>query len=392
MALNQSQFQLPTFERPLKFFTPEMQELHKARNAQLSAKLVELNGQLAEAQQAGDAQAVAALNEQIWLTNRLYGISGSVIGTVAGLNKWQTPYSAWCEYTGRTEHNARQSPAMEWGHRLEETVAQAYADKMGLIERGYHLVNQETVCSPEFPFLIASVDRLVIGPDACLDRILEVKTASFNYDTQERDEDGSAVKAWGRGNLYDAAGNLLEQDSQVPTTYLLQVMLYMLVMKCPKADIAVLINTNDFRIFTIDYDPAIARHLVLTADDFWCDHVLRDVAVEMVESDAKQLTPVNGASIEATPEMVDHISALRDIEVQLKALEDAKKLHRDAVAAFIGTNERMTLNGKSIATYTMQKGRTSFNQKAFAADNPDLYAQYTTQGSSFRVLRLSKLA
>ena len=111
MALNQSQFQLPAFEHPLKFFTPEMQELNKARNAQLSAKLVELNGQLAEAQQAGDAQAVAALNEQIWLTNRLYGISGSVIGTVAGLNKWQTPYSAWCEYTGRTEHNARQSPA-----------------------------------------------------------------------------------------------------------------------------------------------------------------------------------------------------------------------------------------------------------------------------------------
>ena len=392
MALNQTQFQLPTFNQPLKFFSPEMQELSCARNAKLSAQIAALNTQLAGAQAAGDVQAAAAISEQLWLTNRMFGISGSVIGTVAGLNKWQTPYSAWCEYTGRTEHNTRQSSAMEWGHRLEPVVAQAYADKMRLSERGCRLIEQETVSSPEFPFLVASVDRLVIGPDACLDRILEIKTASFNYDTPEREEDGSTVKAWGRGNLYDAAGNLLEQDSQVPTTYLLQVMLYMLVMKCPRADIAVLINTNDFRIFTIDYDPAIARHLVATADNFWCDHVLRDVPVARVESDVKQVTPVEGASIEATPEMVDHISALRDIEVKLKALEDTKKLHRDAVAAFIGDNERMTLNGKSIATYTMQKGRTTFNQKAFAADNPELYAKYTAQGSSYRVLRLSKLA
>lgn len=392
MALNQSQFQLPTFERPLKFFSPEMQELSRARNAKLSAQIAALNTQLAGAQAAGDVQAAAAISEQLWLTNRMFGISGSVIGTVAGLNKWQTPYSAWCEYTGRTEHNTRQSSAMEWGHRLEPVVAQAYADKMRLAERGCRLIEQGTVRSNEFPFLIASVDRLVIGPDACLDRILEVKTASFNYDTQERDEDGSAVKAWGKGNDYDAAGNLLKKDSQVPTTYLLQVMLYMLVMKCPKADVAVLINTNYFRVFTVDYDPDIARDLILTADDFWCDHVLRDVPVEMVESDAKQLTPVAKSAIEATPEIVEHVNALRDIEVQLKALEDAKKSHRDALTSYIGENEQLTFNGKSVASYGLQKGRMSFNQKAFAADNPDLYAKYTTQGSSYRVLRLSKLA
>lgn len=388
MALK-PQFQLPTFDKSLQFFTPESQELNAQRDAKLSALVSDLMAQLQAAQSAGNTAAAAELTERIWRTKRLFGVSGSVIGAIGGLNKWQTPYAAWCEYTGRAQAARVETPAMEWGHRLEAVVAQAYAEKLGLAQRGAALVEQDTVRSSGFPFLLASVDRLVVGP-AGLERVLEIKTASVNYDTDERDDEGCTLKAWGNGNVYDGSGNLLVQDSQVPKSYLLQVMLYMLVMRCPQADIAVLINTNDFRVFTIDYDPDVARYLVLTADNFWCKHVLRDLPVAMMEADAKTLLPLSGSSIEATPELIDHVNALKDVKAQLATLKLLEQEHRDAILGYIGANERLVFKGQPIASYLGSKAPLRFDKERFAAEHPDLYTQYTSRGAPVRSLRFPK--
>ena len=387
MALEQ--FQLPSLNS-LLFFTPEYQERNRLRAERLNAQLAQLSAQFDEAYGLGDEAKLDALSERIWLTRRLFGVSGSVIGTISGQNKWQTPYSAWLEYTGRAQHDVKQTAPQEWGHRLEPVIAECYADKRGLAQRGAALVEQGTVCSNEFPFLLASVDRLVVDAQGNLERILEVKTAAANYDTDDLDDDGSTLKAWGKGNVYGPDGALVIQDSQVPQSYLLQVMLYMLVMKCPKADIAVLINTNDFRIFTIDYDPKLAQGIVTIADRFWCEHVLADVPPARQESDVKGIAPQEGARVEASAAVLEHISALKTIKGQLKQLKTEEQAHRDALLDFIGANERVFSQGKQVASYLAAKAPLTFDKDAFAAEHPDLFAQYQRRGNPYRRLVLSK--
>ena len=49
-----------------------------------------------------------------WHDLRNQGIGGSLVSTVAGLNKWESCYTAWAKYTGKIDREIPDSPAMEW--------------------------------------------------------------------------------------------------------------------------------------------------------------------------------------------------------------------------------------------------------------------------------------
>lgn len=105
---------------------------------------------------------------------RKSGIGGSDAGVICGVNPYSSAMKVFCDKTS-TEVEELDYEAVRIGHDLENYVAQRFTESTGLKVRKSNFMYR----SVEHPFMIADVDRLVVGEDAGL----ECKTASaYNAD------------------------------------------------------------------------------------------------------------------------------------------------------------------------------------------------------------------
>jgi putative phage-type endonuclease len=114
---------------------------------------------------------------QEWHDLRAQGIGGSEVGTICGLNPWESPFSLWAKKLGKVETDKVGSEAMEWGRRLESVILEKFTEEHpDLVVHGspgtYHNENR--------PWQIAN-------PDGIYERngelgIIEIKTARYEDD------------------------------------------------------------------------------------------------------------------------------------------------------------------------------------------------------------------
>ena len=359
--------------------TPQYAALHAARQATIDTRILEFQTMANAMPEHSSARK--NLEFQVWCLNRIRGISGTAAGTIMGLNPYDTAYQYWKQATMAEPFVNSGNAATEWGQRKEPVIAQKYLDLHGC----YAMV-PPSIVSPLIPFMTASADRIVLGSDGAPERILEIKTTSFN-----REYDGE--RQWGKGNTYadvcDAIGKIslkcTQEDGTVPAHYIVQVMHYMAATGVDKADIAVLIGSSDYREFTIHLDPQQAEDLIRAEDEFYCRHILDNVAPAYTAVDLSKIRPEKAASIEATEQVVEIANNLRDIRAQLDALKAKESELRDQLVEFVGTNEAITHNGTTLLTYGTRERAAAFDSKRFEVEHPDLYAQYLGQPSFSRV-------
>ena len=160
-------------------------------------------------------------NSPEWHDARRDKIGGSMVGTIAGLNKWESPYTAWAKFTGKISDEIPDSPAMEWGRRLESVVLEKFKDEHPEM---YVLGDCGTWVNKERPYQLANPDALIEVDGEV--HVLEIKTAKYPDD-------------WADG---------------VPLYYLTQVQWYMSCLGLPKAYVAVLIGGSDYREYEIPAD------------------------------------------------------------------------------------------------------------------------------------------
>ena len=157
-----------------------------------------------------------------WHKLRSQGIGGSQVGTIAGLNKWESPYTAWAKYTGKIASDIPDNSAMEWGRRLESVVLDKFADEHPELEMFRDVGTWQNI---ERTYQIANPDAIVSDEHGNL-AVIEIKTARFPDD-------------W---------------DNGVPLYYLTQVQWYLSCLGIQRAYLAVLIGGSDYREFEIDAD------------------------------------------------------------------------------------------------------------------------------------------
>ena len=117
---------------------------------------------------------LAGVDNAGWLRLRKTGIGGSDAGAICGVNPYSSAMKVFKDKTsGETEE--QDNEAVRIGHDLEDYVSQRFTEATGLKVRKSNFMYR----SKEHPFMIADVDRLVVGEDAGL----ECKTASaYNAD------------------------------------------------------------------------------------------------------------------------------------------------------------------------------------------------------------------
>lgn len=193
-----------------------------------------------------------------WLALRKQGIGGSDAGAICGLNPYVSPMDVYVNKTSEFLPEDMDNEAMREGRDLEEYVARRFSEATGLKVRRANVM----YASREHPFMLADVDRLVVGKGDGLVG-LECKTAS-----------PYSADKW--------------KDGAVPAHYLAQCYHYMAVLGASAWYIAVLIYGREFKYVRIERDEDVIRNLVQIERDFWENHVQKNIMPEPDGSEATE--------------------------------------------------------------------------------------------------------
>ena len=303
-----------------------------------------------------------------FLADRRLGIGGSDVAAILGVHPHKTALEVWSEKTGRSESpDLSKNESVHFGIQLEDVIAKEYERRT---LREVRQVNKTMICKAQ-PWLVGNLDRRVVG----LKRVLELKTA-----------DKMVVqygKQWGKGNVYtiDDTGNVIAVMlcDEVPGTYLLQCMHYMIVTGWKVADLAVLIGGNQYRDYTIKYNERLASAVCQRLKDFWFNHVIADVAPEPKKlEDAAILYPKdNGETVQAN-EKITKIAAHREkLKRKIKSLKNKLDSHELEIKKFMGENSVLAdSEGKKLYSWKNQRSKR-LDVKAIQKNEPVLAEKYS---------------
>lgn len=178
-----------------------------------------------------------------WLEVRRSGLGSSDAAAILGLSPYRTALHVYEDKV--TGVSAPENASMHWGTLLEGVVASAYAAETNrIVVEPSGLVTKH----PRYPWMLASIDRWALDPaPGQSKRILECKTCSYT-----------------RAHLWGQPGT-----DEIPRDYYVQVQHQMCVHEAALADVAVLIDNSDFRIYSVMRNDDFCEGLVQTLKDFW---------------------------------------------------------------------------------------------------------------------------
>ncbi len=294
------------------------------------------------------------LSHEEWLNLRKTGIGGSDAGAICGLNPYSNAISVYRDKTS-DEVNDIDNEAMRQGRDLEEYVAQRFMEETGLKVRRSNMMYRST----ENPFMIADVDRLVVGEDAGL----ECKTASaYNADK------------W--------------KDETIPDHYLIQCYHYMAVTGKRTWYIAVVILGRDFKYRKITWDDAIISNLIAIEKVFWENNVCKK---QMPDPDGSKVCDeileqyFHTARNESAVELYGFDDKLRRREevLELKEkLETEQRQIEQEIKLFMQDSEVAFSDGFKVSWSNVDTAR--IDTKRMKEEEPDIYRKFLKVTSSRR--------
>lgn len=302
-----------------------------------------------------EAIYVNNLGHEDWLRLRQRGLGGSDAAAALGFSKWRSPMDVYLSKTSEVEVG-EDSEAMRQGRDFEDYVAKRFTEATGKKVRR----DNRMIFHPDYDFLLADVDRVVVGEDA----ILECKTAS----PYVRDR-------WA--------------DGAIPLEYEFQCHHYMLVTGAKKAYIACLIFGQDFIVREIDRDEELLEMLLEREREFWLDHVVKNVPPDPDGSRAyedalrKRFKGGLEESIDLDIDKHAYDLYLYNKE-QIKALEAYNKQFEQEIKLALGDNNF----GESKHFTVSYKPSTSvrLDTKRIKAEAPEIYEKYGKESTSRRFL------
>ena len=186
---------------------------------------------------------LAGMTHEQWLNLRKTGIGGSDAGAVCGLNPYSSAMKVFQEKTS-SEVEVTDNESMRIGRDLEDYVAKHFMEATGLKVRKSNFMYR----SVEHPFMLADIDRVVVGEDAGL----ECKTAS-----------AYSADKWADGNI--------------PLHYLMQCYHYMAVTGKRFWYLAVVILGKEFLYHKLEWNEELIQNLINIEGEFWNEHVVKGV-------------------------------------------------------------------------------------------------------------------
>lgn len=302
-------------------------------------------------------------NKDAWLKARMSGIGGSDAAVIMGDNPWKSRYALWLEKTGQAEpEDLSNNEFVYWGTVLEEPVAKRFCEVTGKKVRRAGMM-----CSDYGSWMLANVDRLVIGEKAGL----ECKTTN-----------AFSIDQW--------------KGEELPTNYYWQCQHYMMVTGLPVWYIAVLIGGNHFDYKRVPRCDADIAALYEAEEEFWNVNVGQRIAPEIDGSDST--TQALGQAyhggqeepVDLPDEAADAVKMLDFLGSKKKECLYSIKEYENRLKEMLGDNE-IGLVGNRKVTWKSTKGRITVDRKKLKKNYPDAYADCLKMGKPFRTFKISAL-
>ena len=322
------------------------------------------------------ATIIRPKNHDEWLEQRTFGIGASEVGTIMGVNKYQTPYQLWLRKKGDVVEDT-ENEALIWGHLLEDAVAKRYQ-----MATGADIVKssaEEIIYVDEKkPFMRISPDRLYHPNGAkhtkanlCL---LECKTSLMPI-----------------------------SEDDVPKSYFCQCQYQMHVSGIHHCTLAWMnLSNRTFGYKDFEYDKQFCDYMESKVEEFWTRYIVGDEEPPVeTEDDARMRYPVSvvGSVKQATSGEVDMATELAAVKAKIKAIENCeefaalKQRESELVASLkiaMEANENLvTADGDLLLTYKTAKSSSVFDEETAISRYPDLKDCYISkQGKRTMLLKI----
>jgi putative phage-type endonuclease len=174
-----------------------------------------------------------------WHEARAYSLGGSEIGTIMGLNPWESAYALWAKKMGKIENPPLTNWAVRFGQAFEEPILKLWAEE----HPEYEVFVTGTYQDCEHSFLHANPDALARHRETGEWLVVEVKTARTSFES-------------------------------LPPTYEAQVRHYMMVMKIDHA-VVVAVAGMTWQEFWVERDD-FAEQVQLDQAKRFLSHIVND--------------------------------------------------------------------------------------------------------------------
>ena len=298
-----------------------------------------------------------------WLEDRSKGIGSSEVGTIMGVNHFDTPYRLWRRKVG-IDGPVESNEAMEMGHLLEPAVAQRFEEITGnwVVKNS---AGDWIAVDNDRPWLRVSPDRVYIPAGKKRTRanwrILECKTTSQVIDPEN-----------------------------IPLYWRCQVQYQMGVLGIQKASVA-WISTSPrlhFDYMEMDFNPGFYESMTAELDRFWNENVLGGVAPEDQNADDTLLRyprSEDGKTATADEEVYDAWKHLHRVKDELTDLETQKDILEGLIKQSMGDAETLvSSDGTTLSSWKSAKETLKFDSKAFQKEQPEIYRKYQVMTPGYR--------
>lgn len=282
-----------------------------------------------------------------WLKARQAGIGGSDVAGILGLSKFKSPLDIYIEKTAEQPIENEDNEAMRAGRMLEDTVAKWFIEETGFITKRDNKIR----IHKEKPYLIANVDRVILGQEKG-PGILEIKTTSGFY-----------ASKW---------------ETEIPEEYYLQLQHYLNVTGYKWGAVAVLIDGRHFKHYYFDRDEQLIQYMTEKLEDFWKNNVEKRVPPAMTEKDVQNIKAEPEKEIEAKEFVALMIEQIKNFKEKIAEYESKKVELETTIKIAMQDAEVMKYQGKVIATWKEKKGYEKLDNKKLKAEQPEIYSKYIT--------------
>jgi len=293
-----------------------------------------------------------------WLERRQHFLGGSDSRKIFAPDDYGTALDVYHDKTSPVEIT-EPNQFMRRGIAFENYVSEQWAEQQGrVVVRDNKIRLADLPDKLGRPFLGASLDRLIRDTKP---GIMEIKVTSK-----------SAFDRW---------------EGDIPPAHYFQIQHYYMVTKYTWAVLAVL-TVEDWQIHSIPVAPdtELQELMQWKLERLWNENILERVPPDpQTVADVCRLYPshVIGKTVEATSEDAEVLYQYRQYQEYEKTGKEGKEKIKSAIIPKMQDAEAMTLDGKILCTFKASKGGERFDVDKFAAENPDMYAQYlrTVPGS-----------
>jgi len=289
------------------------------------------------------------MSREEWLSLRQHGIGGSDAAAVLGLSSYKTPLDVYLEKIAPVAPDVPPTPRMKAGLKLEQTVADWYEE-----ESGYKVQRDNKVrIHPDYNFLIANLDRVILPKNGEGRGVLEIKTTSSWY-----------AKGW---------------EATLPMEFYAQLQHYLNVTGYTWGEFAILIDGYDFQRFKVERDDNFIQTANEVMLNFWERNVLAHVPPPpKTEADLKGLYPesTEGEVLEAAGETYEAYQQLVALKSEIKTRDIAAEQLEFAIKLAMGPAESLEYNGDRLISWKVSKPSKVFDATTFKAVHKDLYESF----------------